>query len=109
MAAEPQDESHIERVVSLTAATKLLPHRRRGARPNAATLNRWASQGCRGVILETLCVGATRCTSVEALQRFCEAVTTASLPASMPEPPRHTPGRRKQIESAEKRLAKAGI
>jgi len=98
-----------ERVVSLTAATKLLPHRRRGARPNVATLYRWAQQGCRGVILETLCVGATRCTSAEALQRFCEAVTAASEPTSIREPPRFTPGRRTQIEAAERRLVAAGI
>jgi hypothetical protein len=43
------------------------------------------------------------------LQRFCEAVTAASEPTSIREPPRFTPGRRKQIEAAERRLVAAGI
>ena len=99
----------IEQVVSLTAATKILPQRRKGVRPNVATLYRWSQQGCRGIRLETICIGATRCTSLEALQRFFNAITAASESASVPEPPRHTPSRRKQIETAERRLAKAGM
>ena len=99
-----------ECVVTLTAATKFLPERRKGARPNVATLYRWAQQGCRGIRLETLCVGGTRCTSIEALQRFFDAITTASEPTSPPKPQRpNTVSRRKAIEAAERRLADAGI
>lgn len=68
----------LEETFSLTEAAKRLPCRRKGVRPNVATLYRWAQQGCRGVRLETLCVGATRCTSIEALQRFFDAITAAS-------------------------------
>ncbi|MCU0865722.1 MAG: DUF1580 domain-containing protein [Planctomycetes bacterium] len=48
------------------------------------TLFRWATKGCRGVVLETICVGGTRCTSKEALQRFFDAMTRvrSGVPAS---------------------------
>ncbi len=98
-----------EEVLSLTEATKRLPQRRKGARPNVATLYRWAQSGVRGIRLETLCVGATRCTSMEALQRFCDALTAASEPSAGPTPPRQTRQRRQQIEAAERRLTQAGI
>ncbi len=58
-----------EEVVSLTDATKHLPKRRAGKCPHVATLYRWAQQGVRGVKLETIQVGGTLCTSLEALQR----------------------------------------
>lgn len=98
-----------EETFSLTEATKRLPHRRKGVRPNVATLYRWAQQGCRGIRLETICVGATRCTSMEALQRFFDAITAASEPKAIAPPQRTTAARRKQIEAAERRLSKAGI
>ena len=52
------------------------------------TLFRWATKGCGGVVLETICVGGTRCTSKEGLQRFFDAVTRArvSAPASVSSP-----------------------
>jgi hypothetical protein len=61
-----------EELVSLTEATKLLPKRRKGKRPNVATLYRWTTIGVRGIVLESVQVGGTRCTSREALQRFFE-------------------------------------
>ncbi|MBL8753076.1 MAG: DUF1580 domain-containing protein, partial [Planctomycetes bacterium] len=45
------------------------------------TLFRWATKGCSGVVLETICVGGMRCTSKEALQRFFDAVTRARASA----------------------------
>lgn len=41
------------------------------------TLFRWSTKGCSGVVLETIYVGGTRCTSKEALQRFFAGVTVA--------------------------------
>jgi hypothetical protein len=67
-----------ETVVSLNEAAKGLPVRRGGKRPNVATLYRWTTIGCRGVRLEFVQVGATRCTSTEALQRFFDRLTAAS-------------------------------
>lgn len=64
-----------EELISLSAACKLLPARRRGKKPHLSTLYRWAGEGCRGVVLETLQVGGTKCTSREALTRFCQRLT----------------------------------
>jgi hypothetical protein len=98
-----------EQVVTLSEATTHLPRRRRGKRPNIATLYRWAQSGVKGIRLETICVGATRCTSVEALQRFCEGVTAAADGKPTSPPSRLTAQRKRQIDAAEKRLAEAGI
>lgn len=71
-----------ERVVSLTRAPRHLPPRRRAKRPNVATLYRWAQKGVRGVVLETIQVGGTKCTSLEALQRFCDRLSAPEPRAS---------------------------
>jgi hypothetical protein len=71
-----------ERVVSLGRASRHFPRRRGGKRPHVATLYRWAQSGVQAddgeiVVLETIRVGRTRCTSIEAIQRFCERVSSA--------------------------------
>jgi hypothetical protein len=99
----------LEETLSLTEAAKCLPCRRKGARPNVATLYRWAQTGCRGVRLETICIGATRCTSMEALQRFFDALTAQADRQQAVQTPMATRGRQWQIDAAEKRLARAGI
>ncbi len=99
----------IEETFSLAEAAKRLPCRRKGVRPNVATLYRWAQLGCRGVRLETICVGATRCTSMEAMQRFFDALTAQAEHRPCPQRPHMTAARRKQIEAAEQRLAQAGV
>lgn len=66
-----------EEIVSLSQAAKLLPFRRAGRPTHASTLWRWATNGIRGVRLETIQVGGTRCTSRQALQRFCERLSAA--------------------------------
>jgi hypothetical protein len=66
-----------EKLITLAAATKFVPRRRRGRKPHVSTLYRWASKsGHRGVRLETIRVGGSLCTSTEALQRFFDALTT---------------------------------
>ena len=57
-----------EALLSLTDAAALVGK-------HVATLYRWSTSGYRGVVLETIQVGATRCTTHDALQRFCERVT----------------------------------
>jgi len=96
-----------EEVVSLTEAarSKYLPRRREGKRPHVATLFRWASRGVRGVVLETIQCGGTRCTSVEALQRFFER---CSDPDTIT-PIRSTRTREREILKAEGELNEAGI
>jgi hypothetical protein len=98
-----------EKLVSLTQAAKLLPHRRKGKRPDVATLYRWTTGGCRGIVLESIQVGGTRCTSREALQRFFTALTARAMDApksptrAAPKPARHSPRRAEEI------LDEAGI
>jgi hypothetical protein len=101
-----------ESVITPAKATHLCPERRRGARPNVATIYRWMVQGVRGIKLESLVVGATRCTSVEALQRFFDALTAAAdaeHSAAVTPPPALTKTRQRQIEAAKRRLARAGV
>lgn len=60
----------LERVISLADACELLPRRRSGKKPTISCLYRWTTVGFRGEILDWLQVGATRCTSAEALADF---------------------------------------
>lgn len=68
-------DSISEALITLAEAAEGLPRRRRGRKTHISTLYRWATAGCRGVRLETVQVGATRCTSREALQRFFERLS----------------------------------
>jgi hypothetical protein len=98
-------DTTIETIISLTEACSGLPKRRADSRPSVATLYRWSLKGCRGVILETIQIGGTRCTSREALQRFFDRLSSQSLPQH------HKPvtlrQRDRQIEAAERELAES--
>lgn len=94
-----------ETVVSLTEATQHLPRRRKGKRPNVATIYRWAQVGCKGVRLEIVQVGGTKCTSLEALQRFCDRLTNPTAPTTSTTPRQ----RQRQIDAADAELSAAGI
>ena len=67
-----------ETLLTLSEAAKLLPARRAGKKTHISCLYRWTKTGCRGVVLESLQVGGTRCTSKEALARFFRRLTAAS-------------------------------
>ncbi len=99
-----------EQVLSLAQAAKhpALPRRRAGKRVHIATLHRWATRGCRGIQLETIRFGGTRCTSLEAVQRFCERLSDADpcVSAQISVTPAR---RRREIARAEKELEQAGI
>jgi len=69
-----------EALLSLSEAAGRLPKRRRGKRPHIATLYRWAQRGVRGIRLETIQVGGTLCTSLEALQRFFDRLSQPDAP-----------------------------
>jgi hypothetical protein len=85
-------DPNTEFLVSLSDAAKLLPARRGGKRPHVSCLYRWTVSGCKGVILESLQVGGTRCTSREALGRFIEALTYAADD----QPPVRSPAKRRR-------------
>jgi hypothetical protein len=97
-----------ENVISLAEAARLLPARRAGKRAHVSCIYRWTVAGCRGIKLESIQVGGTRCTSRAALQAFCNALTTAAQ-GEIPAPPPRAKERRRAIEAATQRLARAGI
>ena len=100
-----------ETLISLTEATKGLPRRRRGKKPHISTLYRWSTAGCRGVVLETIQIGGTRCTSKEALGRFFRKLTQNSgLESGQPETPlRKQRRRRLEIDAAMRQLEREGL
>ena len=100
-----------ETVITPAKATHFCPERRRGVRPNIATIFRWMVAGVKGIKLESLVVGGTRCTSIEALQRFFDALTVAADEehSSAVTPPPVSKSRQKAIEAAERRLSRVGI
>ena len=68
----------LEKLVTLADAAPFCPRRRHQKRPHPSTLSRWGRHGINGIRLETLRVGATTCTTVEALQRFFERLEAAA-------------------------------
>ena len=94
-----------ESVIRLTEVPKLLPVGPNGRRVHIATLYRWSTGGCRGVRLETVQVGATRCTSREALQRFVDRLTYGSAKT----PAKVSAQRQREIDEAEAELEREGI
>ena len=64
-----------EELMSLSDAARALPRRRGGRKVNVSTVYRWTTTGCRGVVLESLQIGGTRCTSRQALSRFFQRLT----------------------------------
>ncbi len=98
-----------EKLVTPTEITKHVPRRRAGKKCNVATVYRWMQIGIHGIRLESLVCGGSKCSSIEALQRFFDALTAQADGQPVEQPPRITKSRQKQIEAAEKRLEKAGV
>jgi hypothetical protein len=71
-----------EHLVSLTRACRHFPRRRKGKRPHVSCLYRWTTVGCRGVVLDSVQVGGTRCTSREAIARFIAALSASQAAAA---------------------------
>jgi len=91
-----------------------------GQKPHVSTLYRWCLRGCKGVRLESICIGGKRFVTAAAIERFIEASsearpaqqTQAPAPAAPPTPGkgmlahvmRHNDRRRQEIEAARRRL-----
>jgi hypothetical protein len=95
-----------EEILTFQEAVERLPRRRQGKRSAPSTIYRWSSGGLRGVVLESICIGGTRCTSVEALERFFDRLTARSVtrPASDPRASQHNvlrPSRRSTAQHPE--------
>ena len=68
-------ETDVEELIPLAAACELLPKRRLGKRPHVSCLYRWAAAGLKGVVLQTVQVGGTKCTSRRMLAEFCRQLS----------------------------------
>jgi hypothetical protein len=107
-------DTRTETTITLPQAAAEQPCRREGKKVSTITLWRWATKGCRGIILETLQTPSGRVTSREAIQRFFEALTeshqVSSGPAtSAPLRGRRSPSRRQRdSERAERELVERG-
>lgn len=100
-------DPNVETILSLSGAAKDLPARRGGKRPHVSCLYRWTTAGCRGVVLESIQIGGTRCTSREALGRFFRRLTAASGSTSDKQ---QTPAaRRRHAAAAEQELIRQGL
>ena len=95
----------MEKVMGFGEAIDHLPRRRAGKKCNISTFYRWSQIGVRGIRLETISIGGTKCTSVEAMQRFFDELTADQAGES----PKPSKSRKKQIEAAERRLEQAGV
>jgi hypothetical protein len=100
-----------EPLITMAEAARFTPSRRAGRRVAVSTVWRWATNGVSGVKLETACMGGSRFTTREALQRFCEDVTAARLGTGSKAQVRSRSKAQQQRHSqeAEKRLAKKGV
>ncbi len=98
-------DPNTETLLSLTEAAKHLPRRRAGKKPHVSCIYRWTTSGCRGIVLESIQVGGTRCTSREALGRFFRQLTGDQVAI----PVVTSLARRAAVAAAERRLDAAGI
>ncbi len=62
-----------EKLISLADAAALFPGRD-GATVHPETVKNWARRGKKGIRLESILAGPRRCTSIQAVQRFLEAL-----------------------------------
>jgi len=88
-----------------------------GRKPHVSTLWRWCLKGCKGVRLDSICIGGKRFVTVAAIEKFIEASTALrdgqrEQPAGSASPAtgvlahvmRHNDRRRQKIEAARRRL-----
>ena len=96
-----------EDLIPLRDVPRHVPSRRNGKRTHISTCYRWAQRGCKGIILESIQIGGTRCTSREALARFFSRLThdNGPSPAARRSPARH----RRASERAQRELEREGV
>jgi hypothetical protein len=99
-------DSNSETLISLAEAASSLPRRRGGKKPHVSCIYRWTTSGCRSVVLESVQVGGTRCTSREALSRFFQRLTRGDA-ADLP-PVRTSAQRQRAAERAIRELEREG-
>lgn len=61
--------------VTLRAACDAPQLRRNGRKPHIASMYRWVTRGCRGIVLESLVVAGSRVTTMEAIDRWIASLS----------------------------------
>jgi hypothetical protein len=104
-------ESNFNELVPLSSVPNLkwLPRRRRGAKLSYTCLWRWSTKGVAGVVLQTVRVGGTPCTTESNLRHFFADVAAAKRAANLVQTIRTPAHRTREFETARQRLARAGI
>ena len=97
-----------ETLIALADVPALLPRRRGGKKPHVSCIYRWTTAGVRGVLLESVQVGGTRCTSKEALARFFHRLSSTRS-ESVESPAAHTRRTEKAKKDAERFCEQMGI
>lgn len=85
-----------------------------GKRPHVSTIWRWCLKGCKGVKLESICIGGKRFVETAAIDRFIDDSTARGTqspaqpavrtPRLAPRIVRHNERRRAEIEAARRRI-----
>ena len=68
-----------EHLIAIRDVPRHLPPRPTGRRVHISAVYRWILHGVRGVRLESITIGGTTYTSMEALQRFAESLRQDKL------------------------------
>jgi hypothetical protein len=97
-----------ERVFPLNKGPDHVPRLRGGKKVNSSTFHRWRAHGLRAddgeiIYLETIRVGRTLCTSVDAIQRFCERLSRGRSDRNEP---RTSVIRNHEVESATEKASR---
>jgi hypothetical protein len=64
-----------EEMIRLADVPRRLPSSRTGKKISLQAVYRWSTSGCRGVVLRTIQMGGTRCTTRRWLAEFFAALT----------------------------------
>jgi len=91
-----------ETLIPIREAPRHLPKRPNGKRIHISACYRWISRGVRGVRLDSIKIGGSTYTSMEALQRFAERLGARKLPNTQSS--EGTPERQREIELASRQL-----
>jgi hypothetical protein len=105
------EEQHVIPLCELGAHA---PRRRGGRKIHRATAYRWALSGARArdgstVVLPTIRVAGTKCTSIEAFQWFCDQLTAPAAAAGLVPESRAEVARRRALEAIDHELDELGL
>lgn len=92
-----------ESLIAVGEVPRHLPVRSTGRRVHIATVYRWIQRGVRGVRLASIRIGGTTYTSLEAVQRFSQQLSTPKHDRSCPQVPIPA-ARQRQIDQATREL-----